>query len=446
MDVTIVGGGISGMVAALELATAGKSVVLIEKEKYLGGFALSKGRGVKFSEHSWRSFGSFYFNMRDVFRRVGVKFPSKLVDVRAEPPLPVQLPTLADLTMLSHLLRGLFVSYDDHRSWYNMNSGVSPWLRVLLGRFNKSGSDYRKIPYGTVVRIVEMMFFGPFFYISDAPISEYLIEPLEKLLLALGVVIHKNMTVKTLSPRELGSKYVIAAIPPCAYAKISAAGLYTWVPRYFATMTKQTAQTEISFRIVFTSKLEVPEAAFDLHEAPWQILMMPADVFYDALDWSVSVWNGTVTDMLARDKHGRTPQDCVPEQFRESIREQCDPLIRKYGGTVAKVTIWEEWYHGEQSRLSTDEIMPVNSIDETQYKIHAGTRIGDNIFVSGAHTGTSCGVWLMEAACESGKLAALSILGRGVRVSTHVRPRVFLFVGQICVLTGLLVYYTSKKA
>ena len=37
LQTLIIGGGISGITAAVELAEAGKEVVLIEKEPYLGG-------------------------------------------------------------------------------------------------------------------------------------------------------------------------------------------------------------------------------------------------------------------------------------------------------------------------------------------------------------------------------------------------------------------------
>jgi len=37
LPILIIGGGISGITAALELAEAGQQVVLIEKENYLGG-------------------------------------------------------------------------------------------------------------------------------------------------------------------------------------------------------------------------------------------------------------------------------------------------------------------------------------------------------------------------------------------------------------------------
>jgi quinone-modifying oxidoreductase subunit QmoB len=37
-DILVVGGGVAGMTAALEVAKAGSSAVLVEKEKELGGF------------------------------------------------------------------------------------------------------------------------------------------------------------------------------------------------------------------------------------------------------------------------------------------------------------------------------------------------------------------------------------------------------------------------
>ncbi|MDQ0917087.1 FAD-dependent oxidoreductase [Paenibacillus sp. V4I5] len=40
-DTAIIGGGIAGLVAAIDLARAGKSVVLFEKDSQLGGRAIS---------------------------------------------------------------------------------------------------------------------------------------------------------------------------------------------------------------------------------------------------------------------------------------------------------------------------------------------------------------------------------------------------------------------
>lgn len=38
-DVIVVGGGLAGLVATAELATAGRRVILLEQEPYLGGQA-----------------------------------------------------------------------------------------------------------------------------------------------------------------------------------------------------------------------------------------------------------------------------------------------------------------------------------------------------------------------------------------------------------------------
>lgn len=73
-DTAVVGGGLSGMIAAYELAKAGERVVLYEKEKELGGFARSKGKTHDYTEHSWRSFGDFYTNLRSVTDELGRLF------------------------------------------------------------------------------------------------------------------------------------------------------------------------------------------------------------------------------------------------------------------------------------------------------------------------------------------------------------------------------------
>lgn len=70
-DVAIICGGISGTVAAIELAQAGKSVVLFEKSSQLGGRAISvkkKGANFNLGGHAIVKGGS----AEEVFQDLGV--------------------------------------------------------------------------------------------------------------------------------------------------------------------------------------------------------------------------------------------------------------------------------------------------------------------------------------------------------------------------------------
>ncbi|WP_167568687.1 FAD-dependent oxidoreductase [Brevibacillus migulae] len=71
-EVAIIGGGIAGLVASIELAQAGKSVVLFEKSSQLGGRAISvKKNGAVFDlgSHAIIKGGALH----DIFQDLGIR-------------------------------------------------------------------------------------------------------------------------------------------------------------------------------------------------------------------------------------------------------------------------------------------------------------------------------------------------------------------------------------
>lgn len=470
-NTAVVGGGLSGMIAAYELAKAGESVILYEAQSELGGFAKSTtDKNGFFDEHSWRGFGDFYSNLKDVVASLGLRWPEKRVKLTPFPHVPFQL-TTGDLKMFGRLVKAMTSSnlhWHHRQSWYELNkSDVSPWGMVTLGRFNKSGSDYGDIPYGTVVRVVEMILAhrASDFRISHLPIREYLIEPLRQKLEELGVEIRLNTMVTSLSPRSLNADSVIAAIPPVAYARLDTTGLYPFSVSKMNKLAVETPHQEISFRVFFNQRLSYPSTlTFDLHESAWGLLIMPCDLYYSS-SFDYSVWSGTCTYMKHRDRYGRRPTDCTASEFKESVMEQimeCHELLEWFAtkGVDLKaaleevhLNIWETWQEGFSGRgLVSSEVMSINSYKETWSRPMAGAKLGPGIFLAGAHAGTGCDMWLMESAAESGKRAAIRVLESKQKDVTSIfldphdrRPvRYAILLGGLF-LGGLISYFLLKN-
>jgi hypothetical protein len=427
-DTAVVGGGLSGMIAAYELALAGESVILYEAAPELGGFAKSTGKDASFSEHSWRSYADFYTNLKDVVASIGLAWPSASVSLTPFPHVPFQV-TKGDLKMLGRLLRGMAtVSLAKYQtlSWYKTNiEGLSPWGTLALGRFNKSGSDYQDIPFKTVIRVVEMVIaHRAAFHIAPLPIQEYLIEPLQRKLEELGVDIRLNSPVKALSPEALDAHTVISAIPPSAYAKLDSSALYPFSIKKMNKLAAESQHQEISFRIIFNRRLVYPSrVTFDFHESAWGLLIVPCEMYHTRQTWSSSVWSGTCTYMRRRDRHGKLVTECSLQEFRHSVLDQlleCCELkewfqkvhvdIRDALETLTDFTIWNAWAEGTDGVLQSSETMAVNSYRESWSRPMAGCKIGPKVFLAGAHAGTGCDMWLMESAAEAGKRAAINVL------------------------------------
>lgn len=460
-DTAVVGGGLSGMIAAYELAKAGEKVILYEAQSELGGFAKSQGRNQEFDEHSWRSFGDFYTNLRNIVEELGIQWPEASVNLTPFPKVPFRI-FKGDLAMFGRLLRGMAsadLKKQQSTSWFAANKDLSPWGMVTLGRFNKSGSDYKDISEATIVRVVEMLLpFRTTFRISPLPIQEYLIQPLQRKLEALGVTIRLKHPVTTLSPNALGANAVIAAVPPHVYSRLDNTGMYAFAVSKMNKLAAETGHQEISFRIFFNRRLQYPSRlTFDLHDTAWGLLIMPCELYYTDSYWSGSVWSGTCTYMTHKDRSGKTPTDCTRQEFQDSVLEQiatCQALhewflqgntnLREALATISHFGVWRRWVPGVDGKLLSDEVMAVNSYKETWSRPAAGSKLGSKIFLAGAHAGTGTHMWLMEAAAEAGKLAAIAVLRRHnkdaskVFVDQHERhPRKLAFT-SIAVVLGIL--------
>ncbi|NDB09134.1 MAG: FAD-binding protein, partial [Burkholderiaceae bacterium] len=82
--VVVIGGGIGGLVSALELACAGLEVIVVEKEQNLGG----KIRQINCAGHGVDS-GPTVFTMRWVFDGIFANAGSQLEDVLKIEPLKI---------------------------------------------------------------------------------------------------------------------------------------------------------------------------------------------------------------------------------------------------------------------------------------------------------------------------------------------------------------------
>lgn len=464
-DVAVVGGGLSGLVAALELAKKGVRVVVYEASSELGGFARTSGKNQEFDEHSWRSYGDFYTNLKHVVEQdLRMAWPTESVNLTPFPPVPFSF-SRGDWKMVWTLLQGM-MTLDlkglQRKSWYDeVVHDLSPWGLMALGRFNKSGSDYRDIPVSTIVRVVEMLLpTSSGFRISPLPTHEYLIAPLKLKLDTLGVVFFMKTPVTTLNPKALGALRVISTIPPTAYNRLDRTGLSSLAMTKMSKMAEKTQHQEVSFRVFFKRCLRYPahkSLTFDLHQSAWGLLIMPCDMYMTGSYWSTSVWSGTCTYMKHRDSHGRTPLECSPKQCQDSILEQilgCSSL-RDYfwkegvdlSEEIASIRLWKEWREGSDGKLQCPEIMSINSFQEVWSRPVAGSLLGPNIYLAGAHAGTGCDMWLMESATEAGKRAAIAVMADmgvptdDVYLDKHERHPVRVGIMTLTILVGILAMF-----
>lgn len=121
--VTIVGGGLAGMIAALRLAERGCEVTIYEADKRLGGKAGANWNGLDFNEHGYHIFPDWYRNILqlvdDLDIRTNFEDRDVFLNLHADHTIPPRYATLRNINSARY-------------AWENLNSGVLPFLQMVL--------------------------------------------------------------------------------------------------------------------------------------------------------------------------------------------------------------------------------------------------------------------------------------------------------------------------
>jgi hypothetical protein len=124
-DVTVIGGGLAGMAAALRLAERGCQVSLYEAGDHLGGKASAIRTGADFDEHGFHIFPAWYHNIWQLVEELGIAH--HFIDCHNFQQLHLgQFPCFKALHDV-----GAF-----RNAWRNLTSGVLPFHQTLLFFFS----------------------------------------------------------------------------------------------------------------------------------------------------------------------------------------------------------------------------------------------------------------------------------------------------------------------
>jgi uncharacterized protein with NAD-binding domain and iron-sulfur cluster len=156
LKTVIIGGGLAGMAAALELRRYGIDVEILEASERLGGKAGADKVGARYQEHGYHIFPAWYVNVRKILTELGIQ----LTDEQAYHFLPIgefprfvtvefnnpfsggDLMPLPDRLLVFYFLVDMFGESLDHAAYLDRVSAMglmrSKWYATdAMARFNQ---------------------------------------------------------------------------------------------------------------------------------------------------------------------------------------------------------------------------------------------------------------------------------------------------------------------
>ena len=287
------------------------------------------------------------------------------------------------------------------------------------------------------------------------PSSEFWFEHWEKQLRSAGVeffykeALHqldvegRSITRARLSSgREVCADLYILATNPFAAAQIVArtpALLHQEPLCKLQALIADGPHIQISFRIAFRQPIVFPRprTGVVLSDSEFNITLFAEEQVWskevELGDDVQSLWTGTTcTGSVPGRIHMLPVVHCSKEQFIEEVRaqifacESLDALVRAANGgrglqdfPIERIEVWHEWdFSAETVRANWPKWVTTTN---TQPHLPGQITTIQNLFLAGAHTRTTMDLWSVEAAVESGRLAAQAIDSR-VQVLTQYKP------------------------
>lgn len=216
----------------------------------------------------------------------------------------------------------------------------------------------------------------------------------------------------------------------------------------FRGLVQDGPHVQVSFRIGFSEQIKWPRKRCGLviEDSAFNLTL-----FSEEQVWNKSVFLGknikslwTVTACVSKipgPVHKTPLNNCTKEQFIDEVMfqlKECsglDKLIKEANNgkswteyRIEEVEVWHEWVFSPEG-ISSPQPKWVNTTNTQKYMPSQKTTI-PNLVLAGAHTKTSVDVWSIEAAVESGKLAA-KVYEPEVEVIGQHNPVFFRVISRI---------------
>ncbi|HET6409317.1 MAG TPA: FAD-dependent oxidoreductase [Chthoniobacteraceae bacterium] len=476
-EVTIIGGGLAGMVAALRLRQRGFDVVLYEASHRLGGKAGAETHGHDWDEHGWHLFPLWYLNIWALVKELGIE--GSFVDrtryayMRAgEYPKNVYLESpFAWRSAWHNLFEGVLPPADGFlyqyvlldlmsqpvrrrasldqvtvngfaRSRFYINDRVVDQLEDTVSR--ASAIESYEMSAMTVRNVMRYWFryHSPWFRILVGDLQSHFIQPLEAKLRELGCEIRMNSTVTRLvtskeratdidiffdgATRTEAVENLLVAIPPEATRLLATAPVTRDVPSMggvFYLRSRIMAGMTIYLNRRVT---DLPTHHVNFVGTPYELSLV------DVTD----VWKRGPNSILCI-----VVSDYTTLQ-RHSVAEASEILLselRRYlpfltSDAIARIDL----------QPHTGEPLFANTAGAWPYRPKAVSEL-PNLFFAGDHCQSSIDLTCMEGAVSSGLIAAEAIrstigIGEPIKViEPETRPRILLVLLKFLLLPGALI-------
>jgi phytoene dehydrogenase-like protein len=445
-DITIVGGGLAGMVAALRLLERGCRISLIEASERVGGKAGATKHGQDFDEHGYHIFPDWYYNARRLATELGI------------------LDHFVDCEDFFQLAPGHFPNFKNFKNitswryaWRNLTAGVIPFFEAFL--FYYAALDLMSQPYSyraqldqvtvtgflrsryyrtdrVAAQFQELMLKGisvptyevsamtmrsvmrfwvkspiPMHRILKGNLQEFWIDPLRRKLEEQGCVIHfgqrlthieslggrvarlrfsdpdGNETVRDIAP---DSGRVILAIPVEQIAPLIDDGLYAIDPN-LAQLRYLRTRAMAGFNIYFNRRVpNMPKGHVNLIDSKFGISFI--DVSQTWKGYDATVLNLIASDFTALE--GLSPDVAMAELMAD---------LRRYFPDLSPDDIIKTDFQSHRT-----EPLFMNNVGGWAFRPEASTNV-PNLYLAGDYCRSHIDLVSMEGAISTGLLAAEAV-------------------------------------
>jgi len=443
MKITIVGGGLAGMVAALRLAERGCQVDLYEAGARLGGKAGAERHGGGYDEHGYHIFPMWYRNIWQLVEELGIEDNfvdvEKFMQVRAgEFPRYRTLTNLGSIRYIfKNLLSGVMPFTDmvlfffstidlmsqsfSYRAFLDQTS-VNGFIRgrfyrtervalqhqdLLLKGISVPSYDVSAMTMRNVLRFW-LRYPEPMQRILKGNLQKLWIEPLQSKLESLGVRIYFGYRLEIMewesnrvtrialrkadgTVKKLNVERLVLAIPWEKLASVLDEAAYRAAPTLFNIRYLESAPMA-ALNLYFNRRLEgIPPDHVNLPGSRFGLS------FIDIGQWWPEHAGQTVINAIASDF---TPLAALPHDtaINAMINDLCQfiPVIKRE--EIVRVDL----------QPHTEEPLFMNTVGAWRYRPSAKTEI-DNLYLAGDYCRSHIDLVSMEGAVSTGLLAAEAV-------------------------------------